>query len=253
MTYLPADVYYVQVQSCDGKAFSEIFQSTMEIGYFSVQVTAWTKVTVTSGNSTSMPLNITNKGAMQDTLTITLQGSAMANKNLTIVLGTYQVTLEPDQGTVVQLNVSAAAGAPSRTYDLTLIVTSKDGSTKDSFDTSVVVLGSGPDDDVQTDDDTDDDVTDDDTGDDDSVDPQVYQYGFYIFVIIIVIIVAVVTYVIRMWYLKKQDTEEPVNKPVDDHKYQDEKVDLDGKMDDEFDEVDITEDEPSPPPKGRRK
>jgi len=248
ITYLPATVYYIQVQACDGRSFSRIFQSTMEVGYFSLDVSVYDKITVLSGKSTSTIINVTNKGAKQDDITISLQGAVLSDKNVTVTLEKTLVTLDPDQYTSVKLEVSAVANATSETYNITIVVTSKDGSTRDMVETNIIVYNPTP-----PDDDTDDDVDppDDDVNPDDDVDSQVYKYGFYIFALIIVIVVAVVTYIARMWYLKRQENEEDFNKPVEDHKYEDKKEDLDGKMDDEFDEVDVTEDE-APTPKGKR-
>ncbi len=140
INYMATDTYYVQIRCCDGQAFSDVYEESLQIGKFELIVTPPTSVTILEGNSSTYSVNITNKGTVQDLVSLHVEGSAL-DSGINISLGAETIVIDPEMSLFFDLIIDVPEGTPIEIYKFRIVAISKDGVTTYVAPVSIVVVG----------------------------------------------------------------------------------------------------------------
>ncbi|MDG6226223.1 MAG: hypothetical protein QCI82_12030 [Candidatus Thermoplasmatota archaeon] len=138
---LTAGVYYVNILCSDGTDFSPMATFTVSIGVFSPRVTPQRySVVVYQDSSVTINLTIENRGFLNDRISILLDGEALNDPSLEVIMGKNMVDLVSGGATNVSLSVRAADFAGVGFRSLNVTVTSSDGISSQSRSLSIRVV-----------------------------------------------------------------------------------------------------------------
>lgn len=138
---LTAGVYYVNILCSDGMDFSPMATFTVSIGVFSPRVTPQRySVVVYQDSSVTINLTIENRGFLNDRISIVIDGEALNDPALEIIMGKNIVDLVSGGATNISLSVRAADFASVGFRSLNVTVTSSDGVSSQSKSLSIRVV-----------------------------------------------------------------------------------------------------------------
>jgi hypothetical protein len=125
---LQEGTYYIDILSSDGKDFAPISHFTMSIGVYNpVLKVQRSQVRVWLDNSETINLTISNRGFTFDNIRIRVDGEALQDPELEIMIGKNQVEVAPGSSVNTTFHVDVSKDAVPGLYSLNITITSLDG------------------------------------------------------------------------------------------------------------------------------